>query len=307
MNDLAVIIPVYNAEKYLSAALDSVLREGMSNCHLYLVDDGSKDGSLGICQDYARQYSNITVILQTNAGPSAARNAALAQVQEEFITFLDADDEIAIGSFQDNLAWMAAHPGVDVLFFPVKKVHIDGSTENAVSYDRENILTMNEAWERWCRGDKSLPGYFWGKIYRSELFNGLIVPEHLRFAEDMYLLSDLLAKSRNICLSSHGCYCYFDRENAATQTPWTESKASNIGQAYFHRWEVAIKNHFSDTSTINAWRIALSEVVAERKRFSNLLQAEHRELKQNKPSLWKLFHIGFSLKQISSVFWNLCR
>ena len=71
---LAVIIPVFNAEKYISNALESVLKEDRDGLHVYLVDDGSKDGSLSICRKYSEICPNITVISQANAGPSAARN-----------------------------------------------------------------------------------------------------------------------------------------------------------------------------------------------------------------------------------------
>ena len=131
---LAIVIPVYNAEKFIPAALDSVLREEVSGLHLYLVDDGSKDGSLAICREYAAHYPNITVISQPNTGPSAARNAALAIAQEEYVTFLDADDEIEHGTFVKNLKWLTGHPDVDSLFYPIQSVHFDGSVTQKVAY-----------------------------------------------------------------------------------------------------------------------------------------------------------------------------
>ncbi|OQC16069.1 MAG: putative glycosyltransferase EpsJ [Lentisphaerae bacterium ADurb.Bin082] len=252
--------------------------------HLYLTDDGSTDDSLAICRRYASKHSNITVLSQSNAGPSAARNSALAIAQEEYITFLDADDEIEPGTLQKNLEWLQAHPDVDALFYPIQSVHFDGSVTQKVAYTETAVLSKEDAWEKWCCGDKNLPGYFGGKIYARKLFEGLKIPEHLRFAEDMYLLSDLLAQTNKICMSPYGNYRYYERENAATQTPWTESKASNIGEAYFHRWEVAVQLQLSDAGTVNAWRLALAEVVAERKKFPDILAKELDALKSMRPT-----------------------
>ena len=302
---LAVIIPIYNAEQYLSNTLDCILQEEMENLHFYLVNDGSSDNSQSICNSYAECFPNITVISQDNAGPSAARNAALAKVKEEYVTFLDADDEIEPRTYRRNLEWLMAHPDTGILFFPIKKVHFDCSSTQDVNYDTEIILSMNNAFEKWCSGDKSITGYFGGKIFRSELFYGLTIKEDMRFAEDMFVLSDILSKAKNICLSPFGNYLYFERTNAATQTPWTKSKASDMGLAYFHRWEIANRLQISDSSIINSWRLALAEISAERRRFPDILNTEFQELKLNKPTLGKFLKMGYSIKRIAGIIWNL--
>ena len=302
---LAVVIPVYNAEKYLSNALDSVLNEGIEELQIYLVDDGSIDESLFICRKYAEKHPDITVISQANAGPSAARNVALAIVREKYVTFLDADDEIEPGTLQKNLEWLQTHPDVDALFYPLQSVHFDRNITQMVSYTETSILSKEDAWEKWCKGDKSLPGFFGGKIYARKLFDGLKIPEYLRFAEDMYLLSDLLARASKICLSPYGNYRYYERENAATQTPWTESKASNIGEAYFHRWEVARKLRISKASVVNAWRLALAEIVAERRSFPRILSKQLNILKHERPSFRQCLSAGISIRQLFGIFRNL--
>jgi len=302
---LAIIVPVYNAEKYLSCALDSVLSDKGEGIHLFLIDDGSTDGSMTICRNYAEKHPNVTVISQLNAGPSAARNAALAMAQEEYVTFLDADDEIEPGTLMENLEWLKKHPEVDALFYPIQTVHLDGSITGKVAYTGTTVLSKENVWEKWCMGDKSLPGYFWGKIYSRKIFEGLKIPEHLRFAEDMHLLSDLLACANKICLSPYGNYYYYERENAATQTPWTESKASNIGEAYFHRWEVARKLRISSASVIKAWRLALAEIVAERRRFPRILSKQLNVLKHERPNIRQFLSAGISIRQLFGIFRNL--
>lgn len=89
---ISVIIPVYNAETTLNKCVDSVLMQQYADFEVILVDDGSKDRSLQICEEYARRNSRVTVIHKENGGVSSARNAALEIAKGERILFLDADD-----------------------------------------------------------------------------------------------------------------------------------------------------------------------------------------------------------------------
>ena len=93
---ISVIIPVYNAEKYLESCVQSVLQqETESEYEIILVNDGSRDGSPELCDCLARQDGRIRVIHQVNQGVSAARNAGIAAASGEYILFLDSDDKMA--------------------------------------------------------------------------------------------------------------------------------------------------------------------------------------------------------------------
>ena len=89
---LSIIIPVYNAEKYLSACVDSIMNQNEHDIELILVDDGSTDKSGTICDEYAARYGAVQVIHQKNAGVAAARNAGLDAATGEYVLFMDNDD-----------------------------------------------------------------------------------------------------------------------------------------------------------------------------------------------------------------------
>lgn len=110
---LSVIIPCYNAEKYLSACLDSVLVQSMADFEALLIDDGSQDRTYDIASVYARGDERVRVIRQENAGVSAARNAGLAVAKGEWVTFVDADDLLLPDAFETLLS--AADEGVDMV------------------------------------------------------------------------------------------------------------------------------------------------------------------------------------------------
>ena len=94
MADISVIIPVFQAERYLRQCLDSVLGQTCSPLEVLLVDDGSTDASGEICREYARKDSRVRCFHQKNSGQAAARNRALKEAQGSWICFVDSDDVI---------------------------------------------------------------------------------------------------------------------------------------------------------------------------------------------------------------------
>ena len=90
---VSILVPCYNAEKWLAETLESALAQTWKNTEIIVVDDGSTDGSLAIAQSF--KVKGIKVISQTNRGASAARNRALKEAQGDFIQYLDADDLLA--------------------------------------------------------------------------------------------------------------------------------------------------------------------------------------------------------------------
>lgn len=91
---LSVIIPVYNCEDYLETCLNSVLNQSFSDFEVILVDDGSKDDSLKICNYFASEHSNIKVFHQQNKGAASARNKGILEACGEYIHFIDSDDKL---------------------------------------------------------------------------------------------------------------------------------------------------------------------------------------------------------------------
>ena len=94
MPAVSIIVPVYNVEKYLRECLDSILNQTFKDFELILIDDGSKDKSGEICDEYAKLHSNITVAHQNNQGQAAARNNGVKISKSDWIMFVDSDDVI---------------------------------------------------------------------------------------------------------------------------------------------------------------------------------------------------------------------
>ena len=105
---VSVIIPVYNSEKYLGAAIENILSQRYTNIEILVIDDGSSDNS----QSVARKFENkkVKIFAQTNKGASAARNNGLRQAKGEYIQFLDADDLLSSNKIEDQVKLLLENP-----------------------------------------------------------------------------------------------------------------------------------------------------------------------------------------------------
>lgn len=110
---VSVIIPAYNAEKYVLLAINSVLEQNYAPLEILLIDDGSTDGTAKLVQ---REAPQVNIIQQVNAGVAAARNTGLRHASGELICFLDADDGWFPGKLAAQVDYLARHPEVGLVF-----------------------------------------------------------------------------------------------------------------------------------------------------------------------------------------------
>lgn len=124
----SVIMPVYNHVDYVGEAIESVIAQTRSDWGLIVVDDGSTDGSAELLDEMAGQDDRITVIHQSNAGPAAARNTALAQDGGPWLTFIDSDDLWAPNALQLYMDYITEHPETQFIYGYRHRLNPDGST-----------------------------------------------------------------------------------------------------------------------------------------------------------------------------------
>jgi glycosyltransferase involved in cell wall biosynthesis len=115
MPTVSVIMPAFNAERYLHTAVESVLRQSLPDLELLIVDDGSSDRTVEIARDYAARDPRVRVLLQPHAGPGPARNTGFAAAAGRLFAFLDSDDEWDSTFLEEQVAILDKRPDVDVL------------------------------------------------------------------------------------------------------------------------------------------------------------------------------------------------
>lgn len=148
---ISVIVPVYNAERYIASCIESILSQTHQEIEVLLVDDGSKDRSGEICDAYADKDSRVRVVHQNNGGELAARAAGVRHSTSELLYFVDADDAIAPNTLVSMLRWM--DEGVDIVVYEYKV----NACYDKIAY-AQNLLSFS----MWT---------VWGKLYRRRLFD----------------------------------------------------------------------------------------------------------------------------------------
>ncbi len=302
---LSIIIPLYNAAHYLQDTLSKLAGELPDDCEVIIVDDGSDDASLSICKDFASLHREFKVCTQLNAGPSAARNRGLKSAQGRYVTFLDADDEFSPGTFRPACDYLRKND-TDILFQQVERSASNGERRFEVQYNEVQVLTGLELRSLWCRNSPLIRGFCGGKIYAHEQLDGVTFPEDMRFAEDMYALSDILIKTQKAVLFPTGSYLYYERQDTPTTGVWTVKKSRCLLKAYIHRWQCSVSHHFPIDDQINAWSHAMALFIAERKSFPNENWADIRkQLKTNACSWSQVLQASLSFKRKLGLLRNM--
>jgi glycosyltransferase involved in cell wall biosynthesis len=187
---ISVIVPVYNAEITLRQCVDSILCQGYRDFELLLIDDGSKDSSPAICDEYASKDNRVKAFHKENAGVSAARNKGLENASGEWITFIDSDDYISedyfrgvegckqqllITGFRDEVGGNVSDN--------VKMVSAIYQSPEDVSLFIRTQVSSNMV----LRGP-------WGKFYRREIIGNQVFNTQMKLGEDTCFVFDYLAK-----------------------------------------------------------------------------------------------------------------
>ena len=216
---ISIIIPVYNSEKYLEACLESVLAQTYKNLEVIIVNDGSTDRSLEICNRFALEDKRITIINKKNSGVSAARNDALAIAQGKFLSFCDSDDMMHASFIESMLALIEKHNAdfacCSYSRSTIKDLNIDKHQEQVLSEKNEMMEAIID--------NKDYGGYLWNKLFKKCLFDKLMFDEHIRICEDELICVQFAALSNKMVLSNDCLYYYRDNTSGALHQKFNEN------------------------------------------------------------------------------------
>ncbi len=211
---ISVIVPVYNVEQYLPRCVDSILAQTYRNLEIILVDDGTKDASDRICDDYAARDSRIKVIHKENGGLSSARNAGIDIARGEFLGFVDSDDWIEPEMYEQLLKL--------ALQYDVKLVvggRYDFSSRRnektiGLCPEKEEVITGMELLGRvftWQGCDSAA----WDKLYHRSLFREVRYPLG-QISEDVAMFYKLAELVDRVAMCDKPFYNYYHRPGSIT-------------------------------------------------------------------------------------------
>ncbi len=204
---ISVIIPMYNAEKYIERCLQSVMKQTYPHIEIIVVDDGSTDKCGIIVQTLAKNSKNrLKYFRKQNSGVSATRNYGLEKTTGNYFAFVDADDWIAPDMYEKMWELLQQH------------------NADLVMCGRTRVTDNEEI----CYPDKGIQHFYDGKVdmrklsnqfdlnilpnklYSRKLWGNLRLPENMSYAEDLYLVPDLLSRTKHIVYTSKGYYYYYE-------------------------------------------------------------------------------------------------
>lgn len=238
MDKLSVIIPVYNAEKYIDRCIQSIIHQSYPNLQIIVIDDGSTDNSLTICQKYAEIDDRILCIHQRNKGVSAARNNGLDHAIGDYVTFVDSDDYIDEEMY-DSMLKIANEYTADVVLCDCVKEYLNCSKIyshpiRAGYYNREDLeneyfnhLIMTENVEypatisNWLlvMKNKELPRYM----------------EDIKYSEDLLYGAQVLYSATSFYYMKDCPFYHYDCTNINSAThKYHEDKWENYKALYHH-------------------------------------------------------------------------
>ena len=226
---ISIIMPVFNAEDYLKKSIESILHQTYPAWELIIIDNGSEDDSLRICQKYAKKEERILVLHQyQNKGVSAARNLGVEKATGDFITFLDADDWVA-PDYLEQLMKAAKNTQADMLVCQYRKACDADRNEEENRESQQEFTTKAYTREDYIK-QCLLEGYThcWGILYKLSLLEGLRFPARISIGEDVLFLIDAVLQAEKIVVMEYDGYRYYINENGAMNRKFTPSYMDQI-------------------------------------------------------------------------------
>lgn len=220
---ISVIVPVYNSEKDLRRCLDSLIGQTYRNLEIILIDDGSKDSSGTICDEYAAKDSRIVCVHQPNGGVSKARNRGLSLAHGDYVNFPDSDDYLDIDSFKYLMARMKEH-NCDAVNFETFVTYPDRETAHKLPQQYYGLFDTEGAHRVMLAGEP----FCCNKLYARHLVDGLQFREDIFRGEDSLFAHHALDRAEKVWFDKRPLYHYVQSEESACRGVFRPSQLSAI-------------------------------------------------------------------------------
>lgn len=220
---ISVIIPIYNVEQYLPKCIESIINQTYKYLEIILVNDGSTDKCLEICERYRLKDRRIKVINKKNGGLSDARNVGIDNSSGNYITFIDSDDYVD-SDYVDVLYNTLISYNADMSIASHKVIYskkiIDKATGKKFCAHPKEVLDK-------ILYDDGIDLSAWAKLYKKILFNNIKFPKG-RLFEDSATTYKLIDASKKIAVNSRSVYNYVIRNNSISNEKFSKKKMDLI-------------------------------------------------------------------------------
>lgn len=246
-NLISVIIPIFNLENFLSRTLQSVQEQTYKNLEILLIDDGSIDDSVKICQKFCQEDKRFRLLQKENGGASSARNLGLDECQGDFVLFIDGDDFVKKNHI-DDLYQSIKKYNADIGISGHIDVDINHLHNISTKYDELNfncvyVINPKQAIEQMIDGRP----YGWeicAKLYCRNVINNIRFDLNEMYAEDFSFAYQAIHKSNKIVVYTKPSYLYIKHQNSVTSQVNVKKYMPLLKTA--NCFEVFVKDNYPD-------------------------------------------------------------
>lgn len=284
---ISIIVPVYNVERYLHECIDGVLKQSFQDWELLLIDDGSFDRSLEICNQFSASDKRIKVVHKHNTGVSDSRNYGLDLAQGEFIIFLDADDYWDDNTFLETFVNLAERYNLDIIRGEYKAIADNGDPLFIRDVPKQSQSYLNKVIDSSDFMDYAIHGEFflWLSLIRTDAIKNIRFNVSRNFLEDVLFYSEMLLNPlRCMYVPENRFYAYRKHNNSASSKISFGKLADAFQMCYdFHHFvkladDSKMKHMFMDKSirmyyyTLDT--ISMDEYFCDRKMYVESLKLQ---------------------------------
>ena len=250
---VSILIPVYNVESYLSQCLDSLINQTYSNLQIVLINDGSKDNSWNIMQNYATKDNRIEIYNQENAGVATTRNRLLEKVKGNFVLFVDSDDWIEL-----NMVEFLVEKAIKENTNMVVCGNVVNDTIPALNY-KEEIWSKDKVIKEFLR-HVHFNGSLWNKLICVKLLkNSPAFHPEISYGEDALFTWQLIQGVQNVVVTNKQLYHYRMNEGSLSHAKWSPNKMGT-GHIVWEQLEKETKEKYPQFTTIASTSFAISDM-----------------------------------------------
>jgi len=234
---VSVIIPVYNAEKFIERAIYSALAQSNGfEIEIICIDDGSTDQSVNIIKKAQDAYNNIVLFQQVNTGPANARNVGLIQAKGKYVSFLDADDYIDPHAYE-TLYRRIKFEGADVICHGHKKVKPNGDLIQEMMLTEKTFSDGAKCNSfLWSFIDRFVPSVCAAMYSRDFLINkSILFPSNTHYEDAFFLKSALLSSAKSVVIAN--AFYNYVQHNSSRSTLWNKTNLFDICHFYTSNFE----------------------------------------------------------------------
>ena len=325
MEIVSIIVPIYNSEKFISNSLNSLTEQSYRNIEIILIDDGSNDNSLAICNGYAKRDKRIKVFSQQNKGAAAARNLGLSKANGKYIMFCDSDDMVSKFWVEHLLSKIQKNAKCMPICLYCNDINVLGNyVINSCTKNKTSFLKN----EYWYLNQVGLSGYLWNTIFCKEYIdkNNIRFREQKNKAdynEDLLFIFNYLEEIQKFEVISFYDYAYLTREDSFSRTysPFYYEKYSekyllwmiyakknddlqdsaSIATFYLYHFLISLHNQVTENNYKKFKDIIYSDIICECLKFADTSKENNREIECIKKKRALLLWFYLRLAKIKNI------